>query len=246
MKKLLALILALGLVISLAACGSDGIGRETKSSGATVSGSASASTSENETTSIPESQVTSTSKSKTTATTENTTLDSETERVVGIYRGWYDRVIKGFKQEELSKTAAEANIDAEYRVVYNVAMQRYDYYSLRVFTDGTGEIHYMVHKSEDFQKGEIILNETKALSAAEVKSLTNVIEKNDFFNIPTIHPDEVDGCDGKTIFIEGYKDGKFYFIKMWEPDAQYGIYKIHKAFADFGDTIAERPEIRFR
>lgn len=132
---------------------------------------------------------------------ESTELHTDTQQMIQIYRKWYDEVISGFKQDKISKSILEENVIEEYRVVYNVAYLGYDYYSLRVFSDGTGEFHYMVHKSDDFETGEIILNEKKSLDANEVLGLTNVIEANDFFNIPTIHPTELYGLDGTTVLL---------------------------------------------
>lgn len=174
-------------------------------------------------------------------------MDFDAGHAEQIDREWYDEVIRGFKQKMLSKMVADEKVISEYRVVYNVALQRYDYYSLQVFADGTGKFTFMVHKSEDFEEGSIILNESKTLDSDETQKLMGTIRDNDFYNIPTIHPDQfgIAGSDGTTVFIEGYDNGKLHFITMWMPDEKYAIYKIHKAFADFADTIAKRPEIVF-
>lgn len=175
------------------------------------------------------------------------TLDEEvyegTEPWTQITRKWYDSIITGLKQDPLSKTVMNKRVTAEYRVVSDVSFLGYFYYSLQVFSDGTGEFHYMVHQWEDFKEGKIVLNKKKSLNKDEVGRLTGIIAGNDFFNIPTVHPDEMLGLDGSTVFIEGYSKGKHHFISMWEPDKKYGIYKIEGAFSAFADTVAERPDI---
>jgi len=162
---------------------------------------------------------------------------SEAERKVEIYRDWYDEVIEGFKQAKIAESVNSTNSVAEYRVVFNIAGYEYKYYSLQVFLDKTSKFTYMVHESEDFKKGKMLVKEAKTLNAVETQSLLNVINENDFWNIPTIHPNEVDGVDGTTVFIEGYNKGKSHFIKMWEPDEKYGISKIFHAFDDYANKV---------
>lgn len=178
-----------------------------------------------------------------TNTVLNGNIDFDFERTEWNYRKWYDEVISGLKQEDISISVANEKVTAEYRVVYNIALLGYDYYSLRVFSDGTGEFTFIIYLSEDFTKGEIILNETKCINIDGVQELLTVIQENNFFDIPTIHPDEIMGLDGTTVFIEGYENGKTHFIRMWEPDETYGIYKIHRAFADFSDSFIENSAV---
>jgi len=167
----------------------------------------------------------------------NIEKDKESER---LYREWYDEVLKGFGQDSIQNTVIAANTIAEYRVVYNIALVRYDYYSLQVSENGTGKFTFMRHESEDFDTGEIVLNVIQDISVEETNILLEVIEDNKFFRIPTIHPREENGLDGRTVFAEGFNGSKTHFVKMWEPDEKYPISKIHKAFADFADTIADR------
>lgn len=158
-------------------------------------------------------------------------------------RKWYDEVITGFKLEDISKSMETANAVVEYRIVHNVALLGYYYYSLQVFDDGTGKFFYKVHKSENFVTGKLLLNETKQLSKEETQNLLDVINNNDFWNIPTIHPDDEAGCDGETYFIEGCAESKRHFIRMWEPKAKHEIYKIANGFREFSQTITKEPEM---
>ena len=87
------------------------------------------------------------------------------------------------------------------------------------------------------------MDEIKQLSVEETDGLLQTIEENDFWNIPTIHPEETLGCDGSTLFIEGYENGEEHFISMWESSEEYEITKIFRAFSSFADTIAEKPQI---
>jgi hypothetical protein len=87
----------------------------------------------------------------------------------------------------------------------------------------------------------MMVNKTRAISKSDTKKLIRAVNRNDFWDIPTVHPDEDMGCDGKTVFIEGCADGKIHFISMWEPEKKYGIYKIFDAFRVYSRTIAENP-----
>ena len=90
--------------------------------------------------------------------------------------------------------------------------------------------------SENFETSKIVLNKTKNLTVIEVDKLLEVINENDFWNIPIIHHDETSNHDGTSLFIEGYKDNHRQFITMRMPEKKYRIYKIHKAFSDFADA----------
>lgn len=158
----------------------------------------------------------------------------ETEKTVNpdgySDRSWYEEVITGFGQKDIETSAAESKAVAEYRVVENIAMFGYRYYALQVYQDGTGKFFYKEHRGEDFINGEMLADEARSLDKNYTDELLKAISDNDFWNIPVRHPDEELGLDGTTYFIEGYSGGKTHFIRMWEPDERYGIYKIYQAF----------------
>lgn len=172
---------------------------------------------------------------------ETMKLGESSDEVKDFIYEWYEEVIDGFEQDEISKSVKSFGSVAEFRVVLNMACLGYNYYSLQVYEDGTGNFTYMVHSYEDFSKGEMMVDETVRLDEEETKQLLDAINENDFWIIPPVHPDERMGCDGTTVFIEGYYKGKSHFIRMWEPKSKYRIYKIHKAFAEFSETIEENP-----
>lgn len=154
---------------------------------------------------------------------------------------WYEEVIVGFGEDEISKSVKSLGLVAEFRVVFNMACLGYNYYSLQVYEDGTGYFKYMMHQYEDFSNGEMMVDRTVGLDEEETKQLLSAIKENDFWTIPSNHPDERLGVDGTTIFIEGYYNKKSHLIKMWEPGPKHSISKIHKAFAEFSETIEENP-----
>jgi hypothetical protein len=49
------------------------------------------------------------------------------------------------------------------------------------------------------------------------------------------------GFDGSTFNITGYCEGTAYHISIWEPGEEYGIYKIFKAFYEYGKDVADDP-----
>lgn len=156
-------------------------------------------------------------------------------------RSWYLYINDGLGQKDIETSIKESNAVAEYRVVYNIALLGYYYYTLQVYKNGTGKFNYIAHLGEQFEDGRLLLNKASILSKNDTDMLLKAIKENDFWNIPTVHPDEELGCDGTTVFIEGYSNGNTHFIHMWEPGKEYGIYKILKAFKDYSTKIAENP-----
>jgi hypothetical protein len=154
-------------------------------------------------------------------------------REVRVYREWYEEIIQYFKLDAISKSVKHAKATCEYRVLVNHAFAGYWYYSVQEYADGTGEFLYLVHKPDALGISDMELKKTISLKADEVQSLLKAIEENDFWNIPTVHPDELDWLDGRIVFIEGYENGKIHFIKMACPPEEYGINKIYNAFENF-------------
>jgi PBP1b-binding outer membrane lipoprotein LpoB len=66
-------------------------------------------------------------------------------------KAWYDEVIDGFGKTGIQDSMQKANAVAEYRVVYNQSQLCYEYYSLQVFEDSTGQFSFMVHYQEDLK-----------------------------------------------------------------------------------------------
>jgi hypothetical protein len=157
-------------------------------------------------------------------------------REVRVYHEWYDEIIQHFKLDAISKSVKNSKATFEYRVLVNVAFEGYWYYSVQEYADGTGKFTYMVHKPEAFGMSDMELTKTLSLEPNEVQYLLKAIEENDFWNIPTIHPDELDWLDGWMVFIEGYKDGNIHFIKMACPPEEYGISKIYVALKSFSNS----------
>lgn len=156
-------------------------------------------------------------------------------------RFWYDNMINGLKQDTIQNSVEQANAIAEYRIIYDYSFLGIMYYSLKVYDDWTGEFSFIVFNSEFFNLGTFLVNEQISLTEDETKDLIKILNDNEFWSIPTIHPDERLGLDGYTIFIEGYSSEESHLITMWQPKEKYGIYKIAEVFRDFGKTIVDNP-----
>ena len=176
-----------------------------------------------------------------TSTIDYNAAENVQQHIEGPYKSWYNKVIKGLRQHSIQRSVKTARAQEEYRVVYSVSFRGYDYYSFQVFPDGTGRFRFIVHESQFFRIGRILTNVSKDMSRQETKTLLTVIKDNDFYNIPTRHPAENPGEDGSSVFVEGYNNSTIHYIEMWMPGEEYPIEKIHRAFADFADTIATRP-----
>lgn len=144
-------------------------------------------------------------------------------------------------QENIQASVETSGAVTEFRVLKNFALLGYYYHSLQVYEDDTAKFTFMVYHGEYFDDGELLLDESRKLSVTEAKQLLACFEKNDFWNIPTVHPDENRGLDGCTVFIEGKSGSKTHFISMWEPETYHGINKIFSVFDKFSETIAENP-----
>ena len=67
-----------------------------------------------------------------------------------------------------------------------------------------------------YYRGDLVKTEERELSQEEVESLLHILEKTDFWNIPT--KDDRSGCDGSEWIFEGIKDGNYHMMYRWSPD----------------------------
>ena len=181
------------------------------------------------------------SESKTIKILKEMDTDGQSGEVRDFVREWYDEIITGLGQTEISQSVKISKAVAEFRVVLEKSFYGYNYYSIKIFKDGTASFKYIVFLNENFNEGEILVDGTVDLSEDQASSLLKVIKVNKFWSIPGTHPDESMGCDGSVFFIEGHFDKNSHLISMWEPEPKHGIHKINEAFAQFSETIEENP-----
>lgn len=170
---------------------------------------------------------------------QETIQDKEIKRLAKIRHESYDSVMDGFRQKTISEDVQSSNATQEYRIVYDIAKNRYEYYSLKVFPDGTGKFQMMINEFQTFKEGSIVLDESKDLSEEEVNVLLLALQENDFGNMPTVQSKDNIGKDGRTIHIEGYQNEKTHFISVWMPSEEDGVKKIYRAFEAFGDSFKQ-------
>ena len=111
-------------------------------------------------------------------------------------------------------------------------------YDLYVHEDGGGVLYFYHLDDQDYPVCiyTLIQDETISLTAEEVASVTNVMNKWDFASHPTWNPEEFQGFDGETTYI--YGQGNFggsyseHLIAMWEPTERYPHYHIRTAIED--------------
>ncbi len=140
---------------------------------------------------------------------------------------WYKEICSTMRDKD-DRTDKE-NISQEYILSNVTSFLGMDFINIRIFSDQTGEMTRKFQNEKSvFEKG-IKYNEKIALTQEQTSEIIKIIEENEFWNIPSHHPDEKLGCDGNTIFIEGTAGNKYNMISMWSPDNTYGIYKIYKS-----------------
>ena len=182
-------------------------------------------------------------------TTNPNFVEIDFERAAQSFRGWYDRIIEGLQLDSLMDTIndnQDGRVISEFRVLKYVNMG-YNYYSFQVFDDGLGKFTIISITTIHMEIVEVLLNETIFMNFDQTQKLRQIIEDNNFFDIPTIHPDEPIGVfGGYAVFIEGYDNGNLHFISMSCDgllcrNPSLGIFAIYRAFRDFASEFVEIP-----
>lgn len=127
----------------------------------------------------------------------------------------------------------ERDVVEEYIVANILSLRGIEYVNIRIFADGTGEMVNRFYNSEFVGEGEFLVNETFVLNTEQTAEIGKVFDKNNFWKIPSQHPDEELGFDGNTLFIEGVKGDKYNVISMWCPEDKYKIKKIYDKIMSF-------------
>ena len=130
----------------------------------------------------------------------------------------------------------ERDTAQEYIIVNDESFLGIEYINIKVFADGTGEIIHKFYKNGLLGNGEFTIDETFTLKEEQVAQVVKVFEDNNFWEIPSQHPEGRFGLDGNVIFIEGINENQYNIIHMWCPDEKYEIKKIYDAIFSFVDV----------
>lgn len=143
------------------------------------------------------------------------------------------------EQDDIKVSVQESGAIAEYRIFYGIVKGGLTYYyELQVYEEGWDKFTFIIHRNEWSENGGILFNYDRIIKRDDTVKLLNAITDNDFWNIPSEQPDDMIWVDGVSISVEGYSDEKEHHISMMCPDEEYGIYKIAKAFSDYGEMVA--------
>lgn len=125
---------------------------------------------------------------------------------------------------------------ADFIVLDSMSFAGIKYINVKIYPDNTGKMTYRYFSSESLYKEHgVMLSESSVdLEPEQTAKVAELFESNNFWSLPTEHPDEVPGCDGATTFIEGALGDKYNFIHMWMPDEKYEISKISRGIYDYG------------
>lgn len=145
--------------------------------------------------------------------------DKIDEKLGGLTPIWYRGIIYYMMNEEASY---EREVVEEYQIADSISFLGDKFINIKVFEDGTGELthRYFGNKME-----------FNPLTKEQVSLLVECFEKNNFWDIPSIHPEELQGSDGNRVFMEGISGDKYNLISMWYPDDKYEIKKIYNEVA---------------
>lgn len=157
-------------------------------------------------------------------------------------RKWYDQIIEhDLSEPSIDKSALDGAYEAEFRVLYNVSLTGYAYYSMKVLSDGTAQLEVKLLDAD--LDGDVVLDEKLPLTAEETMRLTQAIEDKGFWDMAV----EAESSDsgGSTVFIEGYSLGKSHLIRRsnaeWTDPAsaiRYAFSKIVKKRIDYAEEFA--------
>ena len=126
---------------------------------------------------------------------------------------------------------------AEYTLINRMSFAGTRYYNVKISADGTGVMTYLYyhHKESQINDGFIVTDSSVVLDKEKSEAVAELFEENNFWKIPTEHPEEEEGFDGNTVFVEAAYGDKHNFIHMWMPEDKYEIAKIQDSLNKFAE-----------
>jgi hypothetical protein len=91
---------------------------------------------------------------------------------------------------------------------------------------------------------ELIKNESKLLSRAEIQSFLEMVEKQKYWNLPTKDEDpNAMGMDGAQWILEGVRDGNYKIVDRWSPEDGPVRKLCYKMLSDFAKIKLPSQEV---
>ncbi len=132
---------------------------------------------------------------------------------------WYAKHLRAMREPSLWKSSKDTSKQS-YRFLWLRTFHHPVSARLEVAKDGTAQLFVKVLSGQGgYEPGHAILNRNSKVSKEAVDHFLELLQKADFWNLPTEEPEtNVIGNDGAQWIIEGVTGGRYHVVDRWSPD----------------------------
>jgi hypothetical protein len=137
----------------------------------------------------------------------------------GSCERWYVKHLRAMHEPSLLKLSKDTSKQS-YRFLWLRTFHHPVSTRLEVADDGSAQLFVKVLNGKGgYDPGRMIINHTIKVSKDSVDYFLGLLQKADFWNIPTEQPESsAIGVDGAQWIIEGVGGGQYHVVDRWSPD----------------------------
>jgi len=131
--------------------------------------------------------------------------------------GWYSAQLRAMGEPSLSVGNPSVGLTA-YRFIWLRTFHHPIVARFVLADSGTGTLRLkMTDGAGGYSPGKLTMNSTFPLGVAQTKHILSLLDQVNFWNAPTIPPDEHRGCDGSEWILEGHHAATYHAVHRWSP-----------------------------
>ncbi|HEV2305346.1 MAG TPA: hypothetical protein VGR93_07505 [Candidatus Acidoferrales bacterium] len=141
-----------------------------------------------------------------------------------VRASWYSNQLKALEEPSLWGLSQSGKQAVVYRFLWLRTFHHPVAIRVVIAPDGTADLITKVSGGAGgYGPGPLIENQTKRLSAIEVRELAEQVNNANFWKLPTEEKQTSFGMDGAQWILEGVKDGNYHLVDRWSPKS--GTYR---------------------
>jgi hypothetical protein len=136
----------------------------------------------------------------------------------GVCETWYAKHLRAMREPSLWELSKDTSKQS-YRFLWLRTFHHPVSARLEVAKDGTGQLFLKVLSGQGgYEPGHAILNRNIKVPKDAVDLFLQLLQKADFWNLPTEQESNVVGKDGAQWIMEGVLGGRYHAVDRWSPD----------------------------
>lgn len=128
----------------------------------------------------------------------------------------YLEIVSAITEKGISDDRTD--VISEFVLLYSGGQRGVWYLNIREYSDKTGRVSCKYSTNMSIDSGFLICDNFIMLEESDTGKILSIFDSNRFFEEPSIHAEDNPMQDGFSVFVEGFKDGRYKVIGMNNPE----------------------------